>query len=58
MLPISIDISETINAFSFSETDTKSFSNFLLDRVTDSFMSKWEEIVNKSLKKKASSYKA
>lgn len=59
MLPIiNIDMSGTINAFNFSAEDAKSFSNFFLDRATDAYMQKWEEIVDKSLKGTASSYKA
>lgn len=59
MLPIyQIDMSQTINAFNFSTEDAKNLSAYVLDRITDSYMQKWEEIVDKNLKKSASSYKA
>jgi hypothetical protein len=58
MLPISIDISATVNEFNFSEADTKSMSNLILDDIQFKFMDKWERIVDQNLKQTADSYKS
>jgi len=56
MFNVSFDISEVINEFSLQPDESKSLSNYILDRVTDEFVSKWENIVSTSLHDTKSEY--
>ena len=58
MIPVTFDISGTINAFNFSESDANALSNYFLDEVQFQFMQKLEQIVDEKLHKSADSYKS
>jgi hypothetical protein len=58
MLPVVIDITNTINAFRWTEEDAKSFSSYLLDSIAVQYMQKWEEIVDHNLKGTRQAYKS
>lgn len=49
MVPIVIDISDTIEELMFTREEVDSFSRYLLDKVKDSYMSIWENKVINTL---------
>lgn len=57
MIPINIDISETVNEFVLSEDEVKSLSAYLLDRVATEFTMRWEEQIDQNLKSTRGEYK-
>lgn len=57
MLDISFDLSDTVKEFRLNPEETKAFTNYVLDRVTDEFMSQWEDIINTSLDSTRDEYK-
>jgi hypothetical protein len=58
MFAINIDISGVANTYNFTSEDGKALSNYVLDRITDVYMSNWEQLVDKNLHKTADMYKA
>ena len=56
MIPISIDISSTIESFSFSRGQVESFTNLLISNITANYMQTWEKLVEKNLKGTKASY--
>ena len=56
--PITIDISNTLSAFSFNEADTKSFCNRFLDLFTDQYVETLNKLVNKESPSIANAYMA
>jgi len=49
MFNISFDISETVQEFSLQQIEVDSLSDYLLDRIVDEIMGKWEGLVDSSL---------
>ena len=45
MIPIAIDISETINEFSFSENESRALSRKIITTLHDTYKNYWEEEV-------------
>ena len=57
MLPVSIDISDTINEFSLTREQANQLSKYILDSVVDSFVRAWEEDVDNTLHQTRAEYK-
>ena len=57
MLPVSIDISDTINEFSLTREQANQLSKYILDSVVDSFVRIWEENVDNTLHQTRAEYK-
>ena len=49
MFNISFDISETVQEFSLQQVEVDSLSNYLLDRIVDEIMGRWDGLVDSSL---------
>lgn len=49
MVPIGLDISDIIDEFSQLAGKSEEFSSFILDRVVDSYMFEWQEMVKNEL---------
>jgi hypothetical protein len=57
MIPISIDISDTVEEFYLSKDETDSLRRYILDRVYEEYRFKWdEEVVNSDLKSTRKEY--
>lgn len=50
MLPISIDISSVVEEFNILSLHSEEFSSYVVDRMTEDFMSSWESMVGRELK--------
>ena len=50
MPTVTIDLAEQIQQLALSKEEVSSLSNYLLDRIVDEYMSKWENIINTELK--------
>lgn len=57
MIPISFDLSDTVKEFSLTQEESKAFSNYVLDRVTDEYLEQWENVINTQLKSSRDEYK-
>lgn len=57
MLPINIDISDTIQEFSLTKERASQLSRYILDSVVDSFVRAWEEDVDNTLHQTKAEYK-
>jgi len=57
VIPISIDISETIEEFSLTTEEIKLLSNYILDRVATEYVVRWEEQIDQNLKSTRQEYK-
>ena len=57
MLNFSVDISDTVSEFSLQKQEVDSLSNYLLDRLTDEYVAKWENIINSNLNSTRDEYK-
>lgn len=57
MLPINIDISDTIQEFSLTKEKANELSRYILDSVVDSFVRAWEEDVDNTLHQTRTEYK-
>ena len=57
MIPISIDISDTVDEFTLSESEVKYLSGYLLDKISTEFVMRWEEQIDNNLKSTRSEYK-
>lgn len=57
MLNFSIDISDTVSEFSLQKQEVDSLSNYLLDRITDEYVAKWENIINTNLNSTRDEYR-
>lgn len=57
MLPIHIDLTEVIEEFALTGDQAKQLGTEIIDRVVSEYATKWENLVNKGLKKTRSLYK-
>ena len=57
MVPLSIDITEIVEEFALTATQSKNLGSEIIDRVVWEYMYQWENLVNKGLKKTRSLYK-
>jgi hypothetical protein len=57
MIPVSIDISETIEEFVLNEDEVKSLSNYILDSVVTEYVRNWESQIDQSLHSTRNEYK-
>lgn len=55
--PIIIDISDVVQANILTQEEAISLKNFVLDRITDEYMMRWNDIVNQNLHGTRSEYK-
>ena len=58
MIPVTIDISSTLEEFRFSKEDAQFFSSYLLDNIAEEYMQRWEKIVDNNLKGTREAYKS
>lgn len=57
MFNISFDISETVQEFSLQQVEVDSLSDYLLDRIVDEVMGKWEGLIDSSLNSTRDEYR-
>lgn len=55
--PITIDISDIIQANQLAQDEIDSLRRFILDRITDEYMMKWNDLINNNLHQTRSEYK-
>jgi hypothetical protein len=58
MIPITLDISETINEFSLDKEESKSLSRYIIGNISREYMINWEEAVDRNLKQSKGTYKS
>lgn len=57
MLNFSIDISETVQEFSLAKSDIDALVGYTLDRITDEYVTQWENLINSGLDNTRDEYK-
>lgn len=57
MIPIHIDLSDKVQEFNFTREEADSMATYVLDRIVDEYMQKWESVVNSSLQSSRDEYK-
>lgn len=57
MIPIHLDLSEIINEFALTSDQAEQLGSEIINRVVESYVNKWENLVNRELSKTRSLYK-
>lgn len=57
ILPISIDLRDLVEEFSLTESQIEFLGSSIIDRVIVEYSTRWEDLVNRELKKSRSEYK-
>lgn len=57
ILPINIDLSDLVEEFSLTANQTEILGTSIIDKVIVEYSTRWEDLVNRELKKSRSEYK-